>query len=152
MANRHPKRSFLEQSGALHHHPKRVRAKPFERHRFFDPLDKVQVKYEMLRRVQVDHLSVSQAANTFGFSRPSFYQSLAAFQQSGLPGLIPKRRGPKTAHKLSDEVLEYIEQLRARDEALRASELSERILKKFGLSVHPRSIERALWRRRKKGP
>jgi transposase len=76
---------------------------------------------------------------------------LAAFQQSGLPGLIPKRRGPKTAHKLSDEVLEYIEELRALDEALRASELSERILKKFGLSVHPRSIERALWRQRKKG-
>ena len=132
-------------------HPQAVTDPLFRDSAFFDPNDLVQVKYEMLRRVQVDHLSVSQAANTFGFSRPSFYQSLAAFQQAGLPGLIPKRRGPKTAHKLSDEVLEYIEQLRALDEALRASELSERILKKFGLSVHPRSIERALWRRRKKG-
>jgi len=68
-----------------------------------------------------------------------------------IPGLIAKRRGPKTAHKLSDEVLEYIDQLQALDEALRAAELSQRVLKKFGLSVHPRSIERALLRRRKKG-
>mgnify|MGYP006288340387 FL=1 len=145
------KREALRAHRALHGWPQNVTDELFLTHEFFDPHDLVQVKYEMLRRVQVDHLSVSQAANTFGFSRPSFYQSLTAFQQSGLPGLIPKRRGPKTAHKLSDEVLEYIEQLGALDEALRASELSERILKKFGLSVHPRSIERALWRRRKKG-
>ena len=145
------KRDALRAHRALHGRPQEVTDELYMTHEFFDHHDLVQVKYEMLRRVQLDHLPVSQAANTFGFSRPSFYQSLVAFQQSGLPGLIPKRRGPKTAHKLSDEVLEYIEQLRALDEALRASELSERILKKFGLSVHPRSIERALRRRRKKG-
>lgn len=145
------KQKALQAHRALHGWPQDVTDELFLTHEFFDPHDLLQVKYEMLRRVQVDHLSVSQAANTFGFSRPAFYQALAAFQQSGLPGLIPKRRGPKTAHKLSDDVLEYIEQLRVLDEALRASELSERILKKFGLSVHPRSIERALLRRRKKG-
>ena len=143
------KSEALRAHRALHGWPQDVIDQLFLTHEFFDPHDLVQVKYEMLRRVQVDHLSVSQVANTFGFSRPSFYQSLAAFHQAGLPGLIPKRRGPKTAHKLSAEVLEYIEQLRALDEALRASELSERVLKKFGLSVHPRSIERALWRRKK---
>lgn len=145
------KSEALRVNRALHTRPADVTDELFLTHEFFDSHDLVQVKYEMLRRVQVDRLSVSQAADTFGFSRPSFYQSLAAFQQAGLPALIPQRRGPKTAHKLSDEVLEYIEQLRALDEALRAPELSERILKKFGLSVHPRSIERALLRRRKKG-
>ena len=145
------KREALREHRALHSRPDDVTDELFSAHEFFDPRDLVQVKYEMLRRVQVDHLSVSQAAETFGFSRPSFYQILAAFQEAGLPGLIAKRRGPKTAHKLSDEVLEYIEQLRALDEALRAAELSERVLKKFGLSVHPRSIERALLRRRKRG-
>jgi transposase len=141
----------LREHRVLHGRPDDVTDELFLTHEFFDPRDLVQVKYEMLRRVEADHQSVSQAAHSFGFSRPSFYEILAAFQQAGLAGLIPKRRGPKEAHKLSDGVLEYIEQLRARDEALRASELSERVLKKFGLSVHPRSIERALWRRRKKG-
>ena len=145
------KREALREHHAWHSRPDDVTDELFLSHEFFDPRDLVQVKYEMLRRVQVDQLSVSQAAETFGFSRPSFYQILAAFQQAGLPGLIAKRRGPKTAHKLSDEVLEYLEQLRALDEALRATELSQRVMKKFGLSVHPRSIERALLRRRKKG-
>ena len=149
--SREAKSEALRAHRALHSRPDEVSDELFLRHEFFDPRDLVQVKYEMLRRVQVDQLSVSQAAHTFGFSRPCFYQSLAAFQQAGLPGLIPQRRGPRTAHKLSDEVLEYIEQLRALDEALRAPELSQRILEKFGLSVHPRSIERALLRRRKKG-
>jgi transposase len=145
------KHQTLRELGVLHARPEDVSDELFRTHEFFDPHDLVQVKYEMLRRVQVDHLSVSQAASTFGFSRPSFYQSLAAFQQSGLPGLIPKRRGPKTAHKLSSEVLEYIEQQQALEEALRAPELCQRVLQKFGFSVHPRSIERALQRRRKKG-
>ena len=145
------KREALREHRALHSRPDDVTDELFLTHEFFDPHDLVQVKYEMLRRVQVDHLSVSHAAETFGFSRPSFYQILAAFQEAGLPGLSAKRRGPKTAHKLSDEVLEYIDQLQALDEALRAAELSQRVLKKFGLSVHPRSIERALLRRRKKG-
>ena len=145
------KSEALRAHRSLHAWPQDVTDELFLTHEFFDPRDLVQVKYEMLRRVEVDQLSVSQVANAFGFSRPSFYQALAAFQQTGLPGLIPKRRGPKTAHKLSGEVLEYVEQLRALDQTLRASELSEQILKKFGLSVHPRSIERALLRRRKKG-
>lgn len=145
------KHQTLRDLGVLHSRPEDVNDELFRTQEFFDPHDLVQVKYEMLRRVQVDHLSVSQAANTFGFSRPSFYQSLAAFQQSGLPGLIPKRRGPKTAHKLSSEVLEYIEEQQALDEALRAPELCQRIIQKFGFSVHPRSIERAFQRRRKKG-
>jgi hypothetical protein len=35
--------------------------------------------------------------------------------------------------------------------ALRAPEWAERVRERFGLSVHPRSIERALARRRKRG-
>ena len=151
MADKDARLKALQQQGTLNPRPQEVRDALFHQHDFFDPRDLVQVKYEMLRRVQVDHFSVSQAAETFGFSRPSFYQILAAFQQAGLPGLIAKRRGPRTAHKLSDEVLEYLQQLRGLDEALRSSELSERVLKKFGFSVHPRSVERALLRRRKKG-
>lgn len=54
MPKPHPKRRFLEDVGALHLHPERVRATVFDTHRFFDPLDKVQVKYEMLRAHEVD--------------------------------------------------------------------------------------------------
>jgi transposase len=139
----------LRQLGVLHVRPEDVTDELFRIHEFFDARDVVQVKYEMVRRVQVDGQAVAHVAKAFGFSRPSFYQSLEVFQQQGLAGLIPKRRGPTRAHKLSDEVLKYIDELQTLDEALRAPDLSQRVLEKFGLSVHPRSIERAVQRRKK---
>ncbi len=107
----------------------------------------MQVKYEMIRRVRVDGRSVTDAVSDFGFSRPTYYQAERAFQSEGLPGLVPKKRGPKAAHKLTDEVLDYVEKIVGRDPSLKAPALSKRIAKRFGLTVHPRSIERALARR-----
>jgi hypothetical protein len=76
---------------------------------------------------------------------------MAAFREQGLPGLLPKRRGPKYAHKLSEPVLTFIDQKRAADSTIRAPALAAMIREQLGLSVHPRSIERALVRRAKKG-
>ena len=123
----------------------------FSQNEFLDPRDLVQVKYEMLRRVRVDGQSITQAAKAFGFSRVAFYQVKAAFEKEGLAGLIPKRRGPRHAHKLSDAVLGFIDQQRSADNTLRTGVLATMVRKRFRLSVHPRSIERALQRRQKKG-
>ena len=87
----------------------------------------------------------------FGFSRVALYQAMAAFRKEGLPGLLSRRRGPKAANKLTDAVLEFIDRQRAADSSLRAPELAAMIREHLGLSVHPRSIERALARRAKKG-
>lgn len=141
----------LREWGALHLSAANVSDELFQGHEFFDPRDLVQVKYEMLRRVRQDGLSVSEAARRFGFSRTAFYQAEAMFQQQGLPGLIPKRPGPKEAHKLSREVMEFLDRQRTVDASLRAADMAEMIATEFGFSVHPRSIERALERQRKKG-
>ena len=92
------KLSALQQQGTLNPRPKDVRDELFLKDTFFDARDLVQVKYEMLRRVQTDGRSVTDAAASFGFSRPSFYQALSAFEQDGLAGLVPHKRGPKQAH------------------------------------------------------
>jgi transposase len=123
----------------------------FQENGFFDRRDLVQVKYEMLRRVQNDGQSVADASRGFGFSRVAFYQALHAFQQGGLPGLVRKRPGPRGAHKLSETVLKFIEDVLNANASLQARELARMVRKKFGLSVHPRSIERALSKRQKKG-
>ena len=141
----------LREHGALNPRPKQVRDPLFQQSEFFDPRDLVLVKYEMLRRVRTDGQSVAKAARTFGFSRVAFYQAMAAFRDQGLPGLLPKRRGPKHAHKLTESVLRFIDQKRAADSTLRAPALAAMIREQLGLSVHPRSIERALVRRAKKG-
>ena len=145
------KSKALREHGAMHPKPDRVHDPIFRNSEFFDPRDLVLVKYEMLRRVRVEHRPVNEVAKAFGFSRVAFYQAMAAFQREGLPGLLPRRRGPKGANKLTDTVLEFIDQQRAADSSLRAPELARIVRQHLGLSVHPRSIERALARRAKRG-
>ena len=117
---------------------------------FFDPRDLVQVKYEMLRTVEQEGRSVKHAAEAFGFSRPAFYQAQSQFNREGVNGLIKKRPGPKSAHKLTDDILTFIEEKVKEGKPLRARTLGPLIKEKFGKDIHPRSIERAVKRRKKK--
>ena len=141
----------LREHGALHPRPNRVHDPLFRHSELFDPRDLVLVKYVMIRRVRVEGRPASEAARAFGFSRVALYQAMAAFQKEGLPGLLPRRRGPKAANKLTDAVLEFIDRQRVADSSLRAPQLAAMVKEHMGLSVHPRSIERALVRRAKKG-
>ncbi len=111
---------------------------------FFDSRDLVQVKYEMLRKVNVDKLSVTESAKIFGFSRPSFYKVKKAFDQNGLIGLTPKKRGPRTRHKMREEVLNFVKDTFAKEGPLPMSDAADRVKECFGISIHPRSLERAL--------
>jgi transposase len=113
---------------------------------FFDARDLVQVKYELRRRVQRDRTSVTSAAQAFGLSRPAFYAAQRAWEQGGLPALVPARPGPRRAHKLREEVVTYLQQARATDPRVRVGDLAQQVQARFGLQVHPRSIERALAR------
>jgi transposase len=147
-----PKTEALRRQSSLHPHPESVTDPLFEGSDFFDARDLVQVKYEMLRRVRVEARPITESASAFGLSRPSFYQAQSAFELGGLGGLLPKKPGPRRAHKLSAELVEFLEQLRLGDPSLRPADLAERVLERFELEVHPRSIERALARLKKKRP
>jgi transposase len=140
------KADVLRASRTLNPHPEAVVDEVFVAEDFFDARDVVQVKYEMLRRVNEDGTSVSAAAAAFGFSRQSYYQAAAALAAGGLPALVPAKPGPRGAHKLTGEVLDHIRSLLAADAALRPAQLVESVRQRFGLRVHPRSIERALKR------
>lgn len=149
---RDEKEEALRRHHALNPRPERVEDESFRSDNlFFDPRDLVQVKYEMLRSVREKGSTVTQAAGSFGFSRPSFYEAQAAYEAAGLPGLLPQRPGPKRAHKLSDAVVDRLEEALETDDALNSKELAALLLNEFGIRVHPRSIERALARRGKAG-
>ena len=145
-----PKREALKRYGTLNPHPDGVTDPLFHTGDFFDPDDLVQVKYEMLRRVRVDKQSVSQSASAFGFSRPTYYQAEDDFQRKGLAGLLPDKRGPRQSHKLTSDVLDFAAQLRSSDPSIRPAELAAAVQKRFAITAHPRSIERALGRQEKK--
>jgi transposase len=116
----------------------------FRESEFFDPHDVVQVKYEMLRRVSVENASVSNATEEYGVSRPTYYQTKASFDEAGIAGLVPKKRGPRSPHKLQGKALAFIREQLVAGEPIRARELAKLIQQRFGLDVHPRTIERAV--------
>ena len=140
----------LRRRGCLNPHPERVADPAFASSEFLDPEDLVQVKYEMVRKVSLEGEAVATAAAAFGFSRPTFYQARAALDSGGLPALVPAKPGPRRAHKLTDEVVDFIEATVAADPSRRPRELAPAVLERFGVRVHPRSIERALARRQEK--
>jgi len=150
MAKRPAKIDRLREMGLLNLRPGRVRAPWFEATGFFDANDLLQVKYEMLRHARQDGVTKAEAAELFGMSRPTFYQAEAAFGQAGLAGLLPRPRGPKSAHKLTPEVMSLIHDHHREGAPIQAPTLAHLVQQRLGITVHPRSIERALARKKKR--
>ena len=144
-----PKEAALREARCLNPRPEAVADEAFTAGpEFFDARDLVQVKYEMVRRVRAGGQPVTAAAAAFGFSRPSYYEAAAALDAGGIPALVSQRPGPRRAHKLTDEVVSFAEAKLAEDATLRPRDLVDAINEAFGVVVHPRSVERALARRR----
>lgn len=140
--------SALRSQGALNPHPDRVSDESFIDNDFFDARDRIQVRYEMIRRHKIDERPVSEVASSFGVSRQTFYVTDAIFSREGLAGLLPRRRGPKAGHKCTDEILDFVEKWRSSGGAA-TENAAEAVRKQFGVIINPRSIDRALQRRKK---
>ena len=144
------KKQALGQNGTLNKNAARVVDPKFRNMAFFDPNDIVQVKYEMLRSAQKNGVGVLKASKTYGFSRITFYKVSRAFRECGLMGLLPQKKGPRRAHKLSGEVMEFVSELLERKPDIKSSGIRQEIKDRFNLTVHKRSIERAILRSKKK--
>ena len=138
----------LRSSGALNRHPEKVRHPLFAEHDFFDPHDMVQLKYETVRAVEVDRHPIARVALDFGLSRPTIYEAQEKLRQAGVEGLLPQKRGPKKPRKLTPEVLRYLEELVSSEPDLQAAVMVQRVRRRFGVVLHPRTVEKAV---RKKG-
>jgi len=141
----------LRDSGTFHAGHAKVRHVLFQSSEFFDPQDLPQLKYETLRSLKQDGYSVAKAAREFGLSRPTIYQSQTHFEARGLAGLLPAKPGPKAPHKLTAEVLAYLKELARAEPPLKARQLAARVRQRFQFKVHPRTIEKALKSKAKRG-
>ena len=142
--SKHSKADALLEEGTLNSTPEKVRDQKFQGSEFFDPRDAVQVKYEMLRRVSIDDVSVTDVSDEYGVSRPTYYQAKANFDAAGIAGLVPKKPGPRRPHKLRGEVLAFLQARLVPGGPVRARELARLIRNELDIEVHPRTIERAL--------
>ncbi|MGV9881220.1 helix-turn-helix domain-containing protein [Streptomyces sp. NPDC003006] len=143
-----PKVAALAATRSLNPCPELVTDAVFLSSPFCDPRDVVQVKYEMVRRVRVDKVPVTKAARTFGYCRQTFYEIAAALDAGGPMALVPGKPGPKGPRKLTEEVMARVDEWISGAPVPGARLLAMRVEAEFGFPVHPRSIERALARRR----
>lgn len=145
-----PKLEALKALGSLNPEPDAVDDELFQSSEFFDRRDLVQVRYEMLRRVRADRRSITETVERFGVSRPTYYRVDADFEKEGLAGLMPRKRGPKDGHKLSAQVVDSLHAALAEDPGLDTRALVRVLELEHGIKAHPRTVERALERRKKK--
>ncbi|HMK97270.1 MAG TPA: helix-turn-helix domain-containing protein [Acidimicrobiales bacterium] len=135
------RRAALEAAGLGHPKPEAVTAEAFTGgNPFFFALDKVQVKYEMLRLHAVGGASVTAAAASHGYSRPGFYVVRAAFQESGMAGLVDERPGRRGPLKLTEDITAF---LRHAPRSASGAALVAEVESRFGVSLHRRTVEKA---------
>jgi transposase len=145
------KRAALQATATFNARSAHVRHRLFQQSEFFDPQDLLQLKYETLRALQAEAVSIAQAATEFGLSRPTIYQARQQFQEQGLQGLLPRKRGPKHPRKLTPEIRQHLQDWVAAEPELKAPELSARLHQRFQVKVHARTIEKALKSKAKRG-
>jgi transposase len=138
------KTDALIEEGTFNPAPDKVRDPKFRAGEFFDPRDAVQVKYELLRRVSIDKVSVTEASGEYGVSRPTYYQAKADFDMAGIAGLVPAKPGPRGPSKVDDDVLAFLRARVVVGDPLRARELAKLVHDELDIELHPRTIERAL--------
>ena len=139
------KEMILGRMGCLNKFPEKVENELFRKHHFFDPKDKLQIKYEMLRAVAVDGRSVTDASNEFGYSRETYYTVEREFKLEGTVGLMDTMQGRRQPEKLVDEVVKYIASERHKDPKTNSGKtLAEKVREKFKIQIHKRTIYKVL--------
>jgi len=120
-----------------------VRNNLLQKSGFFNPQDKGQVKYEMLRAHCHDGHFITKVCKEFGYSRESFYKALESFRKDGLAGLVDRPRGKTKPDKLTPEIIGFIIYQRAKF-GLSGATITQIILKEFNLKLHKRTVERVV--------
>ena len=143
------KKEVLKRMGAFNKHPEKIQFQLFTKEGgFFDPCDKLQVKYEMLRAVQVKGYSIAEVAKAFGYSRETYYTVAHDFELEGCVGLLDQAQGRRQPEKLQTEIVEYILSERYKDSKNNSGyRLSEKIYNRFHINIHPRTIYKLLKKR-----
>jgi len=142
------KKKALLASGTLNPHPETVRSELFKMD-FFDPCDRAQVKYEMLRSHAVDGDPVAEACRQFGLSRESFYQIQRAFSELGFSSFLPEKPGRKGPVKLKGEVLAFALEKKKENPDMDPAQLAALIKQRYGVEIHRTTVMRGMKKKRR---
>ena len=136
------KKEILLANGTYNRKHEKVKNEKFFTHSFYDSMDIVQVKYEMLKDAAVGNRVIAQIADDYGFSRASFYKIKDAFDSKGLSALVPEKTGPKKPKKLTESHQEYIDRYVSEKPKASSNEIAMSLKKDKGIGISKRTVER----------
>jgi len=138
---------LLQRALCLHRSPESVKDERFtQQSDFFDTRDIVQVKYELLRRCEVDGCDVASTCPDFGFSRTTYYNVQQAFLSGGMPSLMGRPRGRPNPVKVTDFVLGYTIAEKAKNPKLTAKDMAAALDARFHVHLSERMVQ-YIWKR-----
>jgi transposase len=105
--------------------------------------DEVGRRLAMLIVGQCEGKGATQAARQFHFSRPRYYQLLAAFEQEGARGLALQPRGPKNDYRRTEQIVRLVIRHRFLDAEASAEVIAQK-LRQAGHIISHRSVERII--------
>lgn len=136
------KKEVLMANGTFNKTHEKVKSKKFLKGSFYDPMDIVQVKYEMLKEAEEGSQNIVQVAHEFGFSRASFYNIKKEFDKQGLSAFVGEKTGPKRAYKLTNACRDYIDRYVFEKPKASSNDITENLKKEVGINITKRTVER----------
>jgi len=122
------------------------------RNPFFKKEDTAVIKYEMLRMEATTKKPVTQVCKDFSYTRKTFYDAKARYENEGMAGLLERVRGHKNPLKVTDQIEDLvlsIKRERLNDPKFKNSHLYE-VLKEecaargIPLSISQKTVDRIL--------
>jgi transposase len=105
--------------------------------------DELARRFLMLVEGQCMQDHIAAVAQKYDYSRQRYYQLLDLFNQGGLSALEPKKTGPKSNYRRTDEVVRQILRHRFLDPDVSAEVIAQK-LRQTDFAISVRSIERVI--------
>lgn len=107
------------------------------------PDDAVARRFLMLLEGQCLEQHIQDVVQKYGYCRQRYYQLLTAFLQGGLPALQPKKTGPKSNYRRTDEAVRQVLRYLFLDPDASAEVVAQK-LRQTHFAISLRSVQRII--------
>ena len=105
-------------------------------------LEKAKILADTFERFKKSGLSPIEFCKQEGIHTSRFYYWKERYQKKGMNGLVDRREG--AAYKITEDVREYIRDIKKKDELKSGADISRMIKKRFGKKVSVFHVQRIL--------
>lgn len=138
------KEESLKSSNTYNPKSNRINAPCFADNEMMDPHDLLQVRYEMVRSIELDNKPIKDICSEFGVSASTARRYVKDLKEGGLIALVPEKKGPSGPTKLSKEAAGFIDNYLKEFPKASGGKVHRALETKLHTGVSKRTVERYL--------